>query len=57
MPKNNQKATVRTLLFVLISVLLINGVWGKDGSIVKMGGLKTTLPHVVKEAITWILPD
>ena len=56
MPNNNEKAAVRTLLFVMISLLLIHGAGGFSKAPQKREGLERLLSAPIKEVISWIVP-
>ena len=56
MPNNNEKAAVRTRLFVMISLLLIHGAGGFSKAPQKREGLERLLSAPIKEVISWIVP-
>ena len=55
-PENNERSAIRTLLFVMISVMLLYCAEGEGKPFYKKGGLEGLFPAPIKEVISWIVP-
>lgn len=52
MPKNNKKAGIRTMLFVMVTALLLLPGASSKRTILK----DADMPEFIKEVISWLLP-